>query len=200
MNPLNGRLQHVLDEIDERNAVDPRPWLIRGETGPKELLAGRVAYGWVWVLESDPRDEQLIAARGHHLRRWTYPRTDFPDGRAGYLRWRTAAKIAHGAEVGALMIENGYSGDEADRASSLIRKERLGTDAMTQTHEDALCLVFIESQFDQTTDLVGEEHMVEVVAKTLKKMSPGAIELAAGIPVSDQARLIIGAAIARGNA
>lgn len=193
-------LSAVLGQIDERNSLDPRSWKIAGETGPKELLAGRRACWWIGELEPTPVDAQVVAARGHHLRRWAYPRTDFPEGRAGYLRWRTAAKRAHADEVAGLMGDAGYPEPDRERAASLIRKDGLGTDPMTQTHEDALCLVFIESQFDQTTDLVGEMHMVEVVAKTLAKMSLAAVALAGAMSVSDQAVRIIGAAVASGNA
>lgn len=192
-------LTAVLGQIDERNSLDPRSWTIAGQTGPKELLAGRRACWWIGELEPTPIDAQVVAARGHHLRRWAYPRTDFAEGRAGYLRWRTAAKRAHADEVAGLMRSAGYAEPDQECAGSLIRKEGLGVDPLTQTHEDALCLVFIESQFDQTTDLVGEKHMVEVVAKTLAKMSLAAVALAGGITVSDQASRIIGAAVARGN-
>ena len=86
------RLAAASNAIDDANAADPNAITIAGETGPKELLHGRRAAEWVSRLDPEADDVQLLAARAHHFRRWTHPRDEFPDGRAGYLRWRAAAK------------------------------------------------------------------------------------------------------------
>ena len=142
-------------------------------------------------LDPDADDAQLIAARAHHFRRWTHPRDDFPEGRAGYLRWRAAAKKAHATEVGELLRSVGYADDTVGRVGAIIRKEALATDPAVQVHEDALCLVFLESQFDELSDQLGDDHMVEVLVKTLRKMSPAGIDAASTLPLSDRgARLL----------
>ena len=40
-----------------------------------------------------------------------------------------------------------------------------------QTHEDALCLVFLETQLAETADDLGDDKMVDVIRKTAAKMS-----------------------------
>ena len=50
------------------------------------------------LLEA-PSDALRIAARAHHLRRWEVPRSSYPEGRAGYLRWRRDQKARHAREV-----------------------------------------------------------------------------------------------------
>jgi hypothetical protein len=190
------RLAAASDAIDAANAADPNEITIGGETGPKELLHGRRAAEWVLRLDPDADDAQLLAARAHHFRRWTHPRGEFPDGRAGYLRWRTAAKKAHAVEVGELLRSAGYGDDTVDRVGAIIRKEALSTDPAVQVHEDALCLVFLESQFDELSDQLGDDHMVEVLVKTLRKMSPAGIEAASTIPLSDRGGRLLGRAVA----
>ena len=101
---------------------------------------------WLARLDPDADDAQLLAARAHHLRRWTLPRSTYPEGRAGYLRWRTALKKQHAEEVAAILADVGYDAATIDRVQRIIRKEGLGTDPQVQTHEDALCLVFLETQ------------------------------------------------------
>ena len=59
---------------------------------------------------------------------WTRPRTEYPEGRAGYLRWRAAAKRRHADEVGALLLAQGYDAALVDRVGAIIRKEGLGED------------------------------------------------------------------------
>jgi hypothetical protein len=190
------RLAAASDAIDAANAADPNEITIAGQTGPKELLHGRRAADWVRRLDPRADDAQLLAARAHHFRRWTHPRGDFPDGRGGYLRWRTAAKKAHAAEVGELLRSVGYGEDTVDRVGAIIRKEALSSDPAVQTHEDALCLVFLESQFDELSDQLGDDHMVGVLVKTLGKMSPAGIDAASTIPLSDRGARLLERAIA----
>ena len=102
---------------------------------------------WVRRLRPDADEPLLLAARAHHIRRWTIPRDDYPSGRHGYLRWRTALHAMHAAEVGRVLMEAGYGADEIARVQQLVRKHDLKRDPEAQTLEDGLCLVFLETQF-----------------------------------------------------
>ena len=93
------RLERALAAIDAANSEDPFRIVVGREEGPKELLHGRRVCEWILLMDPDASDEQLIAGRAHHLRRWTRPRSDYPEGRAGYLRWRAAAKKAHAEKI-----------------------------------------------------------------------------------------------------
>ncbi len=56
-----------------------------------------------------------------------------------------------------------------------------------QTHEDALCLVFLETQLAATVDDLGDDKMVEVIRKTAAKMSDGRLALVAELPMRRRA-------------
>ncbi|HEY4376173.1 MAG TPA: DUF4202 family protein, partial [Acidimicrobiales bacterium] len=85
--------------IDQANADDPSTIVVDGVKRPKEQAHAELMSAWVQRLDPTADDAQLLAARAHHLRRWTSPRTDFPDGRAGYLKWRTALRKRHAHDV-----------------------------------------------------------------------------------------------------
>jgi hypothetical protein len=191
-------LERALAAVDAANAEDPFRITIAGEAGPKELLHGRRVCEWILLMDPDASDVQLIAGRAHHLRRWTRPRSDFPEGRAGYLRWRAAAKKAHASEVSEIVVAAGYDESVADDVGVIIRKEGLATDPRVLVHEDALCLVFLESQFDPLIDQLGEEHTTEVLRKTAAKMSAGGIALGAALPLSERGRTLLLAAVGGG--
>lgn len=70
----------------------------------------------------------------------------------GYLRWRTDQKKRQSAEVGDILLANGYDADEIVRVGSIVAKRHLATDPVVQTHEDALCLAFLQLQFDALAD------------------------------------------------
>ena len=190
------RLARAIAEIDAANGDDPFSLVIDGVARPKELVHAELMTATVLELDPDADEVQLVAARAHHLRRWTVPRTSYPEGRAGYLRWRTGLKKQHAAEVGEILERNGYTADEIERVQRIVRKEGLGQDASVQTHEDALCLVFLRTQFGDLADQLGDEKIVEVVAKTMTKMSPQAIERVGSLGLAPELLAIIGAAAA----
>ncbi|WP_419926696.1 DUF4202 domain-containing protein [Candidatus Poriferisocius sp.] len=188
------RLSAALAAIDAANADDPHTIVVDGAARPKELAHAELMTEWVQRLDPDADDAQLVAARAHHLRRWALARSDYPEGRAGYLRWRAAQARRHAAEVADIVTAAGYDDDFAADVSAIVAKQGLGTDPRVQTHEDALCLVFLQTQFDDLADKLGDDRMAEVLAKTLVKMSPVARRIAQDLDLGDRAAALLGAA------
>jgi hypothetical protein len=188
---VDPRFAAAVEAIDAVNATDPVLIEIDGAAVPKEPEHARRMTEWVRRLDPDATDLQLLAARAHHLRRWEVPRSEYPEGRAGYLRWRAAQKKRHASDVGEILKACGYDDDEVARVGTLIRKEGLGRDPQVQTHEDAICLVFVELQFAEVSEKLGDDKMVDVVRKTLRKMSPEAIAATLALPLAPAARSIV---------
>ena len=191
----NSRLSAALAAVDAANAGDPHTIEIDGQVRPKEQAHAEMMTEWVERLDPDADDAQLVAARAHHLRRWALPRSDYPEGRAGYLRWRTAQAKRHAAEVAEIVVAAGYDDDFAADVSAIVTKRGLATDPRVQTHEDALCLVFLQTQFEELADKLGDDHMAEVLAKTLVKMSPAARRIAQDLELSPRAAVLLDAAV-----
>ena len=102
---VTSRFERAIAAIDAANAEDPHQITVRGRTGPKEILHAELVTEWVRDLAPDAGEELLLAARGHHLRRWTVPRASAPAGRSGYLRWRKNLHEQHATELGAILTE-----------------------------------------------------------------------------------------------
>lgn len=192
------RLDAALAAIDAVNATDPETVEVDGVARPKELVHAEHMTRWVQTLDPEATDAQLLAARAHHLRRWVLPRSEYADGRAGYLRWRAAQRTRQAHEVGQLLASVGYDPDTADRVAALVAKQGLGRDPQVQVHEDALCLTFLELQLDELADRLGDDHVVQVLRRTATKMSPAGIEAASALPLSDRGRRLLLAAVAPG--
>ncbi|MBK8871110.1 MAG: DUF4202 domain-containing protein [Elusimicrobia bacterium] len=178
------RLAKTLAAIDAANAVDPRR---TADGKPVEVDHSERLTRWVERLCPTPSDALRIAAQGQHIERWTSPRAAFPDGRAGYLRWREELKKFHARRVGDIMREAGYGAEAVARVTELITKaaHRAG-DAEGQALEDGLCLVFLETQYRDLAAKTPKEKMDDIVHKTLRKMSPIAKHHAAAL-TSEQA-------------
>lgn len=179
-------VQRAIEAIDDANSADPNRLNFEGVEQPLALLQGRLASKWLARLEPNAGAAVEIGVRAHHLRRWTVERESYPDGRAGYHRWKRAAKEVHAIALGEVTKDCGLDRFVLERAQDLVRRVGLGVDAETQLVEDCACLVFLETQFEPLIEKIGEEKVVDAVAKTLKKMSPAAIGLA-GEAVGGQA-------------
>jgi Domain of unknown function (DUF4202) len=191
------RLERALAAIDAANADDPHTIVVRGEVRPKEQAHAEMMTRWVRRLAPDCSEEQLIAARAHHLRRWAIPRGDYPRDRGGYLRWRTALRRQHAEDVAAIMREAGYDDTSIARVQAIVRKQGLGRDPDVQVHEDALCLVFLETQFDELTDQLDDEpKMIDILRKTAAKMSPAGLAAAQELPYSEAGAALLQRALA----
>jgi hypothetical protein len=196
----DGRFELAIAAIDAANAEDPNVVEVHGRRGPKEVVHAELVTEWVHRLAPDASDALLLAARGHHLRRWAIPRSSYPTGRPGYLRWRRAQHTQHAQELGAILETAGYDNVTVECVQTLVTKRNLGRDPETQALEDAMCLVFVETQFHELAARLDHDKMVEVVRKTVRKMSPPAVELAGGLPLDAADRELLLEALAAGAA
>lgn len=195
MSPVDEREARTAAAIDTANAGDPHQGVVDGQQAPLQQALGRIAAAWVDRLDPSARPAQRLAARAHHLRRWEMPRSKYPEGRAGYLRWRTAAKTRHASDVAALLAEQGWDDEVIAEVTRLIRKEGLGRVPEVQVHEDAVCLAFLTVQLDEAAELMGDKT-VGVLRRTAAKMSSDGLAHAAALPLSDQGRRLLAEALA----
>jgi hypothetical protein len=191
------RFTRAIAAIDAGNADDPNIITVRTRTGPKEIIHAELVTEWVERLRPDASEPLLLAARGHHFRRWTVPRSSAPEGRTGYLRWRKSLQQQHARELGAILVAAGYDDSTVGRVQSIVRKEHLATDPEVQALEDALCLVFLETQLTDVAARLDPVLFSRVVARTAKKMSAEGIAAIAQVPLDDHARNILAAALGR---
>lgn len=194
-NGTENQLGRALAAIDAANRSDPNTIVVDGVERPKELAHAELMTEWIRRLDPEASEAQILAARAHHLRRWTLPRQEFPEGRVGYLRWRAKLKRQHADEVGVILADAGYDHETIERVQQIVRKEGLGRDPQVQVHEDALCLVFLQTQLADVADQLGGEKTVEVLRKTARKMSHAGLAAAETLPLPNEARRLLADAL-----
>ena len=193
----NERFERAVAAIDAANADDPNRIEVEGEPQPKELAHARMMSAWVRRLDPAASEALLLAARAHHVRRWTIPRGSFPAGRSGYLRWRAQLRAFHADEARRLLSSAGYDDATIERVRQIVLKQGLTRDPATtdpdvQTFEDGLSLVFLETQFAELTSRIGdEEKMARIIARTLRKMSQRGREAAQALAYGEAERAIL---------
>lgn len=157
----------AISEIDAANAADP---------GLEDGRPAALVYGERMSAEMDrlfPAASEVlrIAARGQHVERWLLPRTDYPEGREGYLAWRREEARRHGVRVGGIMAAAGYGPSEVERVGVLLRKEGIKRDPEVQALEDVICFVFLRWYFAGFAEKHEPEALQRIVEKTARKMS-----------------------------
>ena len=185
------RLTTLLQRIDQLNSQDPNTEVIKGVPQPRELVYAQRLTAWVLRLRPDASEALRIAARGQHVRRWTIPRQQYPRARQGYLQWRETLKVFHAQTVGELMNAAGYPEPVIARVQRLMSKKDLAADPDTQTLEDALCLVFLETQFEEMRRKTPDATLREVLRKAWKKMSESARAIAQQLPLEEEAKAFL---------
>lgn len=171
---VDERFARAVTAIDEINAGDPNTLVVRGVERPKALGEAELATEWIERLVPSPSPELVLATRAHHLRRWEIPRATYPEGRAGYLRWKTDLHRHHVAAVGEVLSAVGFDADLIARVQDIVRKKGINRTPDTEVRalEDALGLVFIETQYaDLEAKVDDPTKMADIVDKTLAKMS-----------------------------
>ena len=127
------------------------------------------------------------------------PRADYPDGRSGYLRWRTALKKRHAEDVARDPRRRGLRrrDDRTGAGRSSARRASAATPRCRSTRtRSAWCSS--QTQFDELIERLGHDKAVEVVAKTLAKMSEAGREVALGLPLSESGLAVVTGALSVG--
>lgn len=167
--------------FDAQNARDPRQIAVGDELRPRELVDAERLSAWITRLVPDASIPLRIAGRCQHLRRWETPRTQYPEGRAGYLAWRAALHRIHAEHAVATLREHGWDEATIEAVRRIVEKQP-GPD--TQHMEDALCLSFLEHESDAFASKHDDATMVRILRKTWRKMSPRARQIALGLPLA----------------
>jgi hypothetical protein len=179
----SSRLERTIGKIDALNRRDPNTVTVDGEERPWELVHSEAMTRWIETLDPNPSEALRIAARSQHICRWKIPRDDYPDTKEGYYRWRNDLKEYHAELTGDIMAEMGYDDETIEQVQRLNRKEgvyRSDAEAEVQCIEDALSLTFMEYRLERFArkDKYSDEKVVDILTKTLNKMSEQGIETA----------------------
>lgn len=185
------QLQEVFAKFDAYNATDPNIEEFKGKTYPKEVLyAERMTKKLNDYAPESPEYMQL-AVRCQHIGRWEIARNSYPMDRPGYLMWRSQLKLHHTKISEPIMVECGYDEEIINRVKALLLKKNLKQNPDTQLIEDVICLVFVEFYLDDFIKKHSEEKMINILKKTLTKISPRGIEEALKIGMTDQVKDLI---------
>ncbi|MEI9921638.1 MAG: DUF4202 domain-containing protein [Bacteroidota bacterium] len=159
----------AIKKFDDYNATDPN--------GKEVLYAQRMSER-LSQFKPDAPEYLKLAVHCQHIGRWTIPRNTYPEGKKGYIQWRNKLKDFHAETAGSILEDCGYDQETIDKVKDLLEKKDLRSNPDTQLLEDVVCMVFVEFYLDEFAARHDDEKVIDILAKTLKKMSPAAIAVA----------------------
>ncbi len=185
------KLAVALDAIDAANALDPNKEIIHDTQIPKELIYGQRMSEVLGEFAPASSEHLQIATRAQHIERWKSARSDYPEGRSGYKKWRSQLSLFHAQRAGEIASSAGYDESDVERVKFLVQKRQLKRDSETQTLEDVACLVFLKHHFVDFAAKHNEEKLIDIVQKTWSKMSENGQTAALKIDFPEEISIIL---------
>lgn len=190
------RFKQALAAFDEYNANDPHQEEWEGKWYPKEVLYAQRMSEQLSRYAPDAAEHIRLAARCQHIGRWEIPREQYPMDRKGYLQWRTVLKSLHATIAGKILLRCGYDNDTISNVTFILLKKELFSHPDTQLLEDVICLVFVAHYLEAFAARHDDDKVMNILRKTIKKMSTRAIHSVGQLPLSEKTKELIQRAIA----
>lgn len=185
MNIEKATLDAIIAEIHHVNSEDPNVESDKGVEFPKELLYSKRMSATLEHFAPDASDAVKVSCCGQHIARWKYPRSNYPEGRVGYLQWRKELYGIHAELTAHCVIKAGAPEAFAEEVREIMENKVSGNND-SQTLEDVACLVFLEFYLADFVTKHDEEKLIKIVQKTWAKMSEAAHEAALKLPFTDE--------------
>ena len=188
---ISDQFEKALTTFDAYNLNDPHQEEFEGKLVSKEVLYGQRMSARLSDFYPSAPEYLRLAAHCQHIGRWEIPRESYPMDKKGYLQWRNVLKTHHAKLAEQILQSCRYDAETIEKVKFLLLKKELFTNPDTKALEDVICLVFIEHYLDEFAAKHEPQKVVDILQKTLRKMSPRAIDEAARIPVSDRIKILI---------
>ena len=185
------RTEKALELFDAYNKKDPNFITWDGIAYPAEYFYAMQLYGWVKKLESQAGEDLLLASRCQHIGRWKIPRNQYPSGKAGYYKWRNDLAKFHADTAGILLAEAGYQEEEIRTVQHILLKENLRKDEVVQVMENALCLVFLQFQYEDFITKHDDQMVIRILKKTWRKMTGPGKEAALSLDFREKGKALL---------
>ena len=180
------KLSAAFGQFDAYNQKDPHSFNWEGKSYPQEYFLAIKLYDWVNKLDANASEELLLASRSQHIGRWEIPRGTYPEGREPYLKWRKDLAQHHAEKATAVMEDIGYNPEQIARVRQILLKQKIKVDQDVQTMENALCLVFLQFQYEDFHPKYKADKVINILKKSLLKMDAHGHQFALILPYSDQ--------------
>lgn len=181
--------------FDAYNRRDPNLLIWEGAEYPAEYFYAMQRHNWVKKLDQRASEAVLLASKAQHIGRWEIQRDQYEDGKVGYLKWRKELARFHAQTAGSLLASAGYAPELIEKVEFIILKKDLRNNADVQLMENALCLVFLEFQYEDFLSKHTDDKIIGILKKTWAKMTQPGKDEVLKILFTERGKALIDAAL-----
>ncbi len=189
-------LNDAFAAFDQANQQDPNLETVNGQPHPKEWLYGQRMSQCLQKFCPEASTALQLAARSQHIQRWKIARSDYPEGRQGYKKWRSDLARFHADTAATILSDLHFDNETITRVKDLLQKKQLKRDPEAQALEDVICLVFLEHYLADFATKHNEEKLLGIIQKTWKKMSAEGHQAALNLPLEPAMLALVQKALA----
>lgn len=161
----------AVDLLTKAHGKDPNVELFNGQKVPAELLYTERIVECLNKVYPEASEELIIAGYCQHLYRWEMKRTEYPEGKIGYYKWRNYLSDYQASKAEAILKESGYNNEFIQQVINILKKLNIHRVEEAQMLEDAVCLVFLVYYMEAFSEGKTESALIQIVQKTWNKMS-----------------------------
>ncbi len=188
---MPAKFEKAIQLIDNENSKDIRKEYFDSKAYPKELLYSYRMTNKLLEFQPNASDALKLAARAQHICRWKIPRDEYPMDRIGYLKWRETLKKMHADLTTDILRDVGYDQQYIDRVKTIMLKKHIHKNEESQILEDTICLVFLDYYLEAFVEKHENEKIINILQKTLKKMSERGQEAAFKLNFSSKVSMLL---------
>jgi hypothetical protein len=185
------KMEQAFHLFDAYNKQDISEIIWNGQHYPSEYFYAIQLYEWVKKLDPEANEPLLLASKCQHIGRWEISRKTYPEGRTGYLKWRSDLSKFHAQKATEILQSVEYDTNIIAHVNEIILKKKLKTDPDVQTMENALCLVFLEFHYDDLIKKHPAEKIIDILQKTWGKMSATGRQVALSLTYSEKGHMLL---------
>jgi hypothetical protein len=185
----------AFQQFDDYNKKDRHIFIWDNLSYPQEYFLALKLYEWVTRIAPNASEELLLASRSQHIGRWEIPRESYPEGREAYLKWRRDLSLFHAEKSGEIMNAAGFGDEQIARVKQIIVKQKIKVDEEVQVMENALCLVFLEYQYEDFHQKHEPGKVINILRKSLLKMDKHGHQFALSLKYSENGLFYINEAL-----
>lgn len=168
---MSDKFEDALKAINLAHKKDPNKEELGAEIYSSEWLYAKRMQDTLKKIYPKANQGLVLAASCQHLYRWEIKRSDYPNGKIGYYKWRNYLVEYQANKAEVILKECQFDTASIQKVIDIMKKENIHKLEDSQKLEDIVCIVFLEHYMEPFAADKTDEHLIQIVQKTWNKMS-----------------------------
>jgi len=183
----------AVSAINALHETDSNLDIVNGSEKPSELVYSQRMLETLAGFSSNADFALQLAVQCEHIERWKIARNLFPMDKPGYFQWRKAVMEFQLSRTVETLKTVGIDDADSAEVTDILSKKGKEKNDKAQIVEDVACIVFVQWYLEAFAAKHDFEKVVDIVRKTVKKMSNEGLNAVQAKPLSDYVHKVLAA-------